>query len=337
MCFIFKKKKDKTKSTYIKRDKLTMNWLKIIGASSIAMVIILLLSIVAMFAFAICANCTNQKTSSNTENSKHYFIDNNAIKYSELRIDAMSYSNLRDSMMMDKFINDLSNKHNLILNRCQVINSKCENLTNDIRQETNNNLTKLNLWLSFWIGIIALFGVLAPLVAEYRYKTMNRKVLDDLKKEGENALKRYKLYMSNVELESAVNALVLSHDNRIVSSFTGDKNSRKIIDTILYSTLNSLKLFLIEIDPEKNIRFHTELKDFCEIKAIILQVLISLYAFIQKLKYIHYKSRIRDINNLQEKLKTLITNMVNEYNFKRNYEEINKFVEELFAILADKP
>lgn len=50
----------------------------------------------------------------------------------------------------------------------QLMSERQDELVNDMRQETNNNLVRLDTHFSIWIGIIALLGVILPLFIQFR-------------------------------------------------------------------------------------------------------------------------------------------------------------------------
>lgn len=51
-----------------------------------------------------------------------------------------------------------------------------DQLTDDIRQETNNIINKMNGWLGFWMGVMAILGVFVPIALQlklYKENTVN--------------------------------------------------------------------------------------------------------------------------------------------------------------------
>ena len=51
---------------------------------------------------------------------------------------------------------------------------------NDVRQETNNIINKINGWLSFWLAILTLIGGVLPVVLSWRQEQDNNKKFSDL-------------------------------------------------------------------------------------------------------------------------------------------------------------
>lgn len=62
--------------------------------------------------------------------------------------------------------------------RLSRLETEHDTLINDIRQETNSNIDKINLWLAIWICIIGVFAVFIPLLIQYRLYTVNRERLN---------------------------------------------------------------------------------------------------------------------------------------------------------------
>lgn len=307
-------------------------WLKVIGISCIAVAFILLLSVVIMFFMSIYDNTSSVKknnSQSNTYNKVYETISKDDYNH-------ISLTNKKDSIELNVIVQRLIKNNEIVYNNYKYLNEKQESLVQDIRQETNNNINKLNMWLSFWIGMLAVFGVLSPIVAEYRYKTSNKDEMNKLKNEIYSTLDKYTLQKCTIELEGAVNALILSHDNRIISGFVEEKTRDKALDIILSATLNSLKTFLGIINPLTHKVSENEKIDIQTQKAIVLQVLISLFSFIQKLKYIKYNEiRIRDIDNIQDELRLIIRSVVNDFDLDNSYNKIYNFINKLSKICSD--
>lgn len=66
-----------------------------------------------------------------------------------------------------------------------VIIKRQDDLINDIRQETNNNLDKTNSLISFWVGIMALLGVFVPIILQFKIHHVAKSDIDKIKSEAE--------------------------------------------------------------------------------------------------------------------------------------------------------
>ncbi len=67
-----------------------------------------------------------------------------------------------------------------------------DQLTDDIRQETNNIINKMNGWLSFWMGIIAIIGVFVPIALQLKLYRENRDNDSRLRSECEKEITKLK-------------------------------------------------------------------------------------------------------------------------------------------------
>lgn len=284
-------------------------WLKIIGICSIGIAITFLVSAFCMFQIACSHDFDYDKTVS---------PDNKDITGIELRD-----VHLCDSVVTEKILQTICDNHKYLIYRHNE-------LLSDVRQETNNNLNKLNSWFSFWIGMLAVFGVLAPIVAEYRYRIANKEELDRIKEDIRKTVTQYKAHMASIEVEGSINALSLSHDERLTS---GIAQRGKLMGIMFKYTLSSLSRLIKEIEDSNHSTNSRQRLDVSDRNAVLLRAFISLYALLQKLKIINSHSRIRLIENAQEKLKSLIVDIANHND--DDFEEIFKRIKELFKDLNE--
>ena len=76
--------------------------------------------------------------------------------------------------------------------KCLLQKSKKEEYAegiNDVRQETNNIINKINGWLSFWLAILALIGGVLPVIIGWKQEQDNTKKFEDLKNDFANTKK----------------------------------------------------------------------------------------------------------------------------------------------------
>lgn len=64
-----------------------------------------------------------------------------------------------------------------------MILKRQDDLVNDIRQETNNNLEKTHALLSFWVGVMALLGILVPLLLQFKLRHNAEMEIEKIKEE----------------------------------------------------------------------------------------------------------------------------------------------------------
>lgn len=66
-----------------------------------------------------------------------------------------------------------------LIEKVNGLEKEMDNLIADIRQETNNNIDKINLWLSLWMAVIAIFCGFIPIIIQYRLYIINRDKLEE--------------------------------------------------------------------------------------------------------------------------------------------------------------
>lgn len=178
---------------------------------------------------------------------------------------------------------------------------KYDTIISDVRQETNNNLDKLNTWLSFWIGILAVFGVLAPVVAEYRFRLENEKEWEKLKNEMDDTFKKYRTLMAAKELESCVYSLVQCRD------FGNSSERTNIAIFLLRQVRTSLRQFIHEFNNENE---EPSQNSVCQ--EILIRMLIFLLSLIQELRYWDcFQNQIRTIDIIQNDILQILRSISN--------------------------
>lgn len=84
---------------------------------------------------------------------------------------------------------------------------------NDVRQETNNIINKINGWLSFWLAIVALIGGVIPILISWKQEKTYDTRFERLKQQqnNDNSILRQKVYLeiSELKTEKAKNEEIL--------------------------------------------------------------------------------------------------------------------------------
>lgn len=88
---------------------------------------------------------------------------------------------------INKQLEDLAHKNDSIMafvvaNQLTIMKRQ-DDLVNDIRQETSNNIDRINSVLTFWLGIMSLVGVLVPIALQIRLKHSSEYELSTLREE----------------------------------------------------------------------------------------------------------------------------------------------------------
>lgn len=82
-----------------------------------------------------------------------------------------------------------------------------EHALDDLRQETNNIINKLNGWLGFWIAVAAILAVILPIVCQYfivsRFEKEYEKDLDESKAHLAGMIEKYKDEIEHLRKEFA--------------------------------------------------------------------------------------------------------------------------------------
>lgn len=69
----------------------------------------------------------------------------------------------------------------LIIESQKCLMARQDAMVQDLRQESNNIINKMNGWLGFWIGVLALLGVFVPISLQFRLKQNADSQADELK------------------------------------------------------------------------------------------------------------------------------------------------------------
>lgn len=103
-----------------------------------------------------------------------------------------------------------------------------DNLINDVRQETNNNIDKSNTWISFWLAIIAFVGVIIPWVWQIRLNRDEARKYDELEKTSkakiEELVKQAESSKWSKELELLTSLLSKCSDHRLIEEIRGSSS-----------------------------------------------------------------------------------------------------------------
>lgn len=145
---------------------------------------------------------------------------------------------------------------------------------NDVRQETNNIINKINGWLSFWLAILALIGGVLPIVIGWKQEQDNTKKFEDLKKdladskkasedeikgkimesknlkdkliklhdkikeENEKQLNRNKIHETHINITNIISSFVAAKDNKLLADSYDRDYLRVSLLNELYNEFN---------------------------------------------------------------------------------------------------
>lgn len=81
----------------------------------------------------------------------------------------------------------------------------------DLRDETNNQINMINIWVSLWLGIISFLGILLPLVYQLKQRKFDEKKIDDainhLKESNQNGVNQLNADFEKLKKERIDKAL----------------------------------------------------------------------------------------------------------------------------------
>lgn len=219
-----------------------------------------------------------------------------------------------------------------------------DNLISDIRQETNNIINKINGWLGFWLGIIALVAGIIPVILQWRN-------LDDLKKESDSRNKESDRLRRKVEgLVEKGDCFIKDTDSKVIEKMKGLdkdfsdlcselKNELSILsyemkvkqkEIALTSLINSIsiarnnKLIQDSLDSDllRNRMFERLNKEFEELVGLLLK---------QDSDYIDEQPVLSSLIQLHSLYKELLPGLVK----MRRLKELQKLIDDIRDIIID--
>lgn len=108
--------------------------------------------------------------------------------------------NQDDKKFIDKYL--ISKEEVMRIQESQkLLYLRQDQLTDEIRQETNNMINKMNGWLGFWMGVMAILGVFVPIALQLKLYRENRDNDAKLRQEYKDELKRLRQETENYKTE----------------------------------------------------------------------------------------------------------------------------------------
>lgn len=258
-----------------------------------------------------------------------------------LNVDKDSMLNMQSSEKLDSL-------------KCLLQKSKKEEYAegiNDVRQETNNIINKINGWLSFWLAILALIGGVLPVIIGWKQEQDNTKKFEDLKNDFANTkkiikddikekldeisnfkdelcklrdkiedeydkqLNRNKIHETHINITNIISSFIAAKDNKLLA----DSYER---DYLRVSLLN-------ELSNEFNKITECMFKDeyLSESKIILKTILIQFYSLYASLRVTLLKAyKVKELEETLNKIKLAIKTVTED---KCSKDEIEKVVKEV--------
>ena len=242
-----------------------------------------------------------------------------------LEFDSLSSTNIS---ALDSSLNILRRNQLMLFDR-QV------DLINDVRQETNNMIDKLNLWLTFAIGMFSIIGVFLPLWGQYvktkeyekEFKRLSRdfrnkkneiveniekeleirrKEIDQFKRDSNDMIQLIESASRIQELRSRFLSLSIGYEDKILNN---QPEREQIYRTLWSKAVDSFN-GIIEWSFDEN--------SDCEIRRIyLIESFILLNTFILKLKNSDTASRPRKWTKILDDIRSLLLEL--EYTHDNNH------------------
>ena len=236
----------------------------------------------------------------------------------------------------------------------QIYKEYYNHALNDLRQESNNIITKWSAWLGFWISVLALLMGILPIVLQFKLSSRSDKRLEyeikrlkdyylvkekDLETKYENQekkledkskivdanLKRLDLGRIKSKVINEINAIDLGKNNKLLT----DSSDREFLLWILLKDLRKQFCEFMKANIEADVC--TQEDKYTD----LLIVLIEIHGVITKLiPFLQHKGKSRRIHILQRDLQILILKIAEDYACVDN-KKIDK-IQEQFCQLVDE-
>ena len=261
-----------------------------------------------------------------SEIHKHYdtiFVENSKRIISEL--EGIKSTQRIDSIVATVAANQL------------VIMKRQDDLINDQRQETNNNLDKTNLLISFWVGIMALLGVFIPIILQFKIHHIAKSEVEKIKAELETIKSDSKTAV-NQEIKKVSSQMdewkkevkILHYINELSSIYLGAQyrlipeiNNRREVFGQIWQQSNKKFAYIIDntfkdTDTDQN-------------RAQLMECLINVSATLRLIISETSRNRHRSVMEANNKVKEVMK-MVNSRDYL-NWQALHTTFEELLSKL----
>lgn len=272
---------------------VSLRWLRVVSVCSVLAVLILICSVVIMFFLNWSGNNGGKETESVDDTDRYQ-----SVLYEIQALDSINGGGELSPEMMKK----------VLANQKYIIDQQ-EDIILDIRQEANNIIDKQAMWLSFWIGVIAIFGVLTPAMAEYRFRVSNKlemrgirdnaeKLIGEMKdavNDCQGKMEEINDQLEEIKIHEQINNLSIAWNDNIIDRIPeGHK--------ILKSIVCDLRDRLYHICHNKAV-----MSNPIKCKEILHPLLLRIYDFICKeSNAVHKFASSRVIDNTKDSLRKAI-------------------------------
>lgn len=202
-----------------------------------------------------------------------------------------------------------------IYSRIGELESRQDDSINDIRQETNNIINKVNGWIGFWIAILAIFGGGLPLIIQYVQTKKTRLALEDM-------LEEINVKTANTHMQLLVSTLWVDRNCSVIA----DSDIRHRVYSIVISEASSSLQEIIKcLEEQGNVMTERN-------KLHLINALVQCFRLIDVIK-LSTKGNLRRLNEVQTSISTLLKDLFNLG--EHDESEIIRRIHDLVSRLAD--
>ena len=203
------------------------------------------------------------------------------------------------------------------------------NIVSDIRQENNNLIDKVNLWLTFWIAVLSIISIILPIIVQYQvYREFEKNILKkvrDLRLKMENYQKDHQSIINKHQseriLREGINLLMVGIDSSLVEPPNLKNNA--YFKHLWFSVYEQLRIISNEyFNNKKNVDINCDYQ--------LTDLLLYMYDYMNQLQRVVPVYKSRDFNLVQDSIrKTFLKIINNEY---PSYESLKKEYNDLIEL-----
>lgn len=203
-----------------------------------------------------------------------------------------------------------------------TIMKRQDDLINDIRQETNNNLDKINSMLTFWIGMLSLLGVFIPIALQFTLVNSSKYELERIRSESD--ILQVKLCFIN-----NLNAI----QNAILNKTFAETINGPVISGLWKDSIKKFDLMISTVFEKDNCNKALKV-DIERYNELLINPLIFLHSTLILFNTRVFKSRYRRMTLSCDKINDLIKKVSNETyeNHDILHNELKELINELSKI-----
>lgn len=207
-------------------------------------------------------------------------------------------------------VDSLIIKSQQLIERNEWLEHQHNNILNDIRQESNNFINKVNTWLTFWTAISAILCTLFPIVFQHlNHRIEQKKLLDEIK-QLRHILGNHKrqLYEQQKELQcqkikqEGMRMLKIGIESTLLDP--GNLTQGSYIHELWLSAYTYIKDQANELFKNKELK---EINADYQLSALLLY----MYEYMNHLQRIIPKYKRRNFDRCQDSIRNLYYSIIN--------------------------